>query len=70
MRELLGLVQPEGKDEVLKIVRKIDKQLDEKESGPEVFNDLIELKPGIFGITFNLNGLFKRILGREKQKRR
>ncbi len=68
IKKLLGLVQPAREDELLNLVRKIDKQSASKESAAEIFNDLVVLKPGIFGITFNLNGLFKRILGREKRK--
>jgi len=33
-----------------------------------VLNDLVVLKPGIFGITFNVNELFRRIIAYAKRK--
>ena len=54
VHELLGLVEPSGKDEQMELLRMIKAQLDEKDSGVGV----------------NLNELFARVLGREKQKYR
>lgn len=68
VKELLGLVEPEGEDEMRQLMRKIETRLDGKESAAETVNHLIEMKPNFFGMGFNLNELFARILGREKQK--
>jgi hypothetical protein len=32
-------------------------------------NNLVELKPSLLGITFNIHGFFKEILARQKRKR-
>jgi hypothetical protein len=69
VKELLGLVEPSRKDEQLELLRMIKEQMDEKDSGAEALNSLFELKPGAFGVNFNLSEAFKRILAREKQKR-
>ncbi|WP_446011737.1 hypothetical protein [Candidatus Electrothrix sp.] len=70
VHELLGLVEPSGKDEQIELLRMIKAQMDEKDSGAETVNNLLELKPNIAGVGVNLNELFARVLGREKQKRR
>jgi small GTP-binding protein len=67
VKELLGLVQPKDKDELTELMRKLNVHLDEKESGTEIAASLFELKPNIFGIGFNLNELFARILAWGKQ---
>ncbi|XCN72476.1 MAG: COR domain-containing protein [Candidatus Electrothrix aestuarii] len=69
VRELLGLVEPEGEDEMRQLMHKIEAHLDEKESATEAAVSLFELKPNIAGIGVNLNELFGRILGREKRKK-
>jgi small GTP-binding protein len=68
VRELLGLVQPEGEGEVLELVRMIKAQMDEKDSGTEVLNSLFKLEPSILGVGVNLNEAFKRILAYAKHK--
>jgi hypothetical protein len=68
VKELLGLVEPSKEDEQLELLRMIKAQMDEKESGAEVLNNLFELKPGLFGVSFNLNEAFKQILARQKKK--
>lgn len=70
VKELLGLVQPDREDQVLELLRMIKAQLDEKESGAEVFNSLFKLEPSILGIGINLNEAFKRILATQKGKHR
>jgi small GTP-binding protein len=68
VHELLGLVQPKGKDELVRLGEKIDKKGDDKATWLEMMNDLVELKPSLFGITFNVHGFFKELLARQKQK--
>jgi small GTP-binding protein len=68
VKELLGLVQTDREDEVLKMLRMIIEQLDPKKSAAEVLNSLFDLKPSIFGVGFNLNELFKIILAWDKQR--
>jgi hypothetical protein len=69
VRKLLGLVEPEGEDEMRQAMRKIEAHLDEKESGSETFNSLFELKPSIFGVGLNMNEMFRLIQARDKKKR-
>jgi hypothetical protein len=69
VKTLLGLVQPKGEEETLRLLRKIDKQTDADETRTEAFNSLFELKPNIAGIGLNLNEWFKRILAFIKQRR-
>jgi len=66
-RELLGLVQPNGENELFELIKKINNQLDNKESSAEMLNNFIEPKITFFGITFNLKWLFEKILAREKR---
>ncbi|MCI5136777.1 MAG: hypothetical protein D3920_17325 [Candidatus Electrothrix sp. AW2] len=68
VKELLGLVEPNREDEQMELLRMIKAQLDEKDSGVEAVNNFLELKPNIAGVGVNLNELFARVLGREKQK--
>ncbi|MCI5188680.1 MAG: GTP-binding protein [Candidatus Electrothrix sp. AS4_5] len=70
VKELLGLVEPSQEDEQTELLRMITDQMGEKDSGAEVFSSLFKLEPSIFGVGINLNELFKRLLGREKQKHR
>ncbi|MCI5120749.1 MAG: hypothetical protein D3908_06075, partial [Candidatus Electrothrix sp. AUS4] len=70
VRELLGLIEPEKEDEQLALLRMIKAQLDEKDSGAEVLNSLFDLKPGLFGVSINLNEVFKRILATQKGRKR
>jgi small GTP-binding protein len=68
VKKLLGLVEPEGEDEMRQLMRKIETRLDGKESAAETVNHLIEMKPNFFGMGLNLNELFTRILGKKKQR--
>jgi len=68
VKELLGLVEPSKEDEQLELLRMIKQHLDEKESGSEAFNSLFELKPSVFGVSFNLSEAFKRILATQRGK--
>lgn len=70
VRELLGLVQPKDKDELVRLADKAVSEPADQASWPEMINDLFELKPSLLGITFNLHGFFKKLLSRQKQKRR
>jgi len=68
VKELLGLVEPSKDDEQLALLRMIKAHLDEKESASEAFNSLFELKPSVFGVSFNLSEAFKRILATQRGK--
>ena len=68
VKELLGLVEPEGEDEQLELLRMMRAHLEEKESTTETAVSLLELKPNFFGLGFNLNEAFNRLLGKKKQK--
>ena len=59
VKELLGQVEPNKEDEMLELLRMIKAQLDEKE--------LIEVKPGAFGVNVNLKELFARISAAKKR---
>ncbi|WP_417909733.1 COR domain-containing protein [Candidatus Electronema sp. PJ] len=68
VKELLGLVELKDKEELLRLMRKIDEHLDEKESTAEAISSILEVKPGLFGISLNVNELFARMLGTRKRK--
>jgi len=68
--ELLGLVQPNDKNELIRLGDKICNQENDEISLAERLNDLLMLKPSLFGITFDLHGFFKELLSSEKLKRR
>uniref|UniRef100_UPI004056CF88 COR domain-containing protein n=1 Tax=Candidatus Electronema sp. TaxID=2698783 RepID=UPI004056CF88 len=68
VHELLGLVQPSGKDELLNMLLKIDKRLDDKSSMAEAIKTMFELNPNTAGIGLNMNELFVRILAWAKQR--
>ncbi len=70
VHELLGLVQPKDKAELVRLADKTDPEPAEKASWLEMINDFVELKPGLLGISFNLHGFFKKLLDRQKKKRR
>lgn len=70
VHELLGLVQPKDRDELVRLGEKIGKQQEDRESTAEVFNRVVEPKITILGITFNINELFAVLLGRERKKGR
>ena len=70
VRELLGLIEPSRDDEMLTLLRMIKAQMDEKDSGAEVLNSLFDLKPGLFGVSINLNEVFKRILATQKGRKK
>ncbi|MCP4363984.1 MAG: GTP-binding protein [Planctomycetes bacterium] len=70
VHELLGLVEPSQEDEQTELLRMIQEQMNEKDSGAEVVNSLFKLEPSILGIGINLNEAFKRILATQKGKRR
>ncbi|CAK8721463.1 hypothetical protein KKHLCK_10715 [Candidatus Electrothrix laxa] len=67
VKELLGLVEPTKEDQVIELLQMISGQLDDKSSTTETAVKLLELKPNLFGVGFNLNELFSRF-GRGKQK--
>ncbi|WP_417913991.1 COR domain-containing protein [Candidatus Electronema sp. JM] len=68
VRQLLGTIEPDREDQLLELLRMIKAQQDEKESGSEAFNSLFELKPSVFGVSFNLSEAFKRILATQRGK--
>ncbi|WP_446009021.1 COR domain-containing protein [Candidatus Electrothrix sp.] len=68
--ELLGLVQPKDRDELLELAKKVDPQNKDKEFLAELLTGIVPSKVTVLGITFNLSELFRRIQAREKQKRR
>jgi hypothetical protein len=68
VKELLGLVEPKDEEELLRLMRKIDEHLDEKESTAEAVSSILEVKPGLFGISLNVNELFARMLGSKKRR--
>ncbi len=68
VRQLIGLVEPAGEEEMRQLMRKIETHLDKKESGSEVFNSLFLFKPSIFGVSFNLSEAFKRLLATQRGK--
>jgi internalin A len=68
VHELLALVQPKDKDELLNLLLKIDRKLDEKESIVESIKTMFELNPNTAGIGLNMNELFARILAWTKQR--
>jgi hypothetical protein len=70
VHELLGLIEPDREDEQLSLLRMIKEQMDEKDSGAEVINSLVKLEPNFFGISFNLNEAFKRILATQKGRKK
>ncbi len=69
VHELLGLVQPTDKTELVRLAVKTGIESADQASWPEMINDLFKLKPSVLGITFNLHGFFKELLARQKQKR-
>lgn len=70
VHELLGLVEPSQEDEQTELLRMIKEQMDEKDSGAEVFSSLFKLEPSVLGVGINLNEVFKRILATQKGKRK
>ena len=70
VRELLGLVQPKDKDELVRLADKAAPEPAEQVSWPEMINDLFELKPNFFGVGLNLHKVFALIRDRVKQQRR
>jgi hypothetical protein len=68
VKELLGLVEPEGQEEMHRIIRNIEAHFDAQESAAETINRVTLLTPNIFGIGLNLNELFTRIFGKKKQR--
>ncbi|XOF35266.1 MAG: COR domain-containing protein [Candidatus Electrothrix sp. YB6] len=68
VHELLGLVQPKDKNELVRLKDKTAPKPADQASWLEMLNDLVELKPSLLGITFNLHGFFKELLARQKQK--
>ena len=59
VRQLLGTIEPDREDQIVELLKMIKAQLDEKE--------LIEVKPGAFGVNVNLKELFARISAAKKR---
>jgi internalin A len=70
VKELLGLVQPKDKEELVRVAEKASQQ--DTATWLEMFNEAVEPKwtVPVIGITFNLKGFFEKLLARQKQKRR
>lgn len=68
VHELLGLVQPSDKDELLNMLLRIDKRLDDKNPMADAIKTMFELNPNTAGIGLNMNELFARILAWDKQR--
>jgi hypothetical protein len=68
VKELLGLVEPKDKEELREMIKELQSQLDENESWTDTANSILEVKPGLFGISLNLNELFARISAAKKRK--
>ncbi len=69
IRELLVLVQPKDKEELVRLVEKIGLKSDGKAAWLEMISSLADVKTGLLGIAFNLDGFFKEFLLLEKEKR-
>ncbi|CAK8724187.1 hypothetical protein GMJAKD_13705 [Candidatus Electrothrix aarhusensis] len=67
VHELLCLVQPMNKDELLNMLLKIDKHFDDRGAIAEGIKTMFELNPNTAGIGLNMNNLFARILVWTKQ---
>jgi internalin A len=70
VHELLGLVQPKDRDELVRLGEKTSMIGDDQATLLEMLNDFFEVKPSFLGISFNLQGFFKRLICQQKQKRR
>ena len=70
VRVLLGLVQPENRDELQKSIEKIHPQSAEQESFLDAATSVIDVKLFPPSININLNSLFKRLRDWEKKKGR
>ncbi|WPD22899.1 MAG: COR domain-containing protein [Candidatus Electrothrix scaldis] len=70
VRQLLGLVQPKNRYELLGLAKKVDPQDEDKDFLAELLTGIVPSKVTVLGITFNLHGFFKELLARQKQKRR
>ncbi|MCW5200128.1 hypothetical protein VU05_05500, partial [Desulfobulbus sp. F1] len=68
VKELLGLVVPEGKEELFEYMKNIQCRLEGKESTAEVLNSLVEPKINLFGITFDLSSLFEGIRSKVRDR--
>lgn len=72
VKELLGLVQLDGKNknfkQLLAILKRIEDKIADKESFDENVNRILDLKPNIAGIGINLNELYK-LFKNEKRSR-
>lgn len=68
VKELLGLVQPKDKNELVQVTEKMDLKPTEKESFTDWLNELVEPKITVLGITFNLKGFFEKLRAWDKQR--
>ncbi len=68
VKELLGLVQPRGEDELRKSIQKIQEQFDTKESVWDIITSIVEVKLLPPFIDINLNELFKKIIATQRRK--
>ena len=66
VHELLDVVQPKNTNEVLGILRKIDKHFDDKGSMAEAIRTMFELNPNTAGIGLNMHELFARSMASDK----
>ena len=70
VRELLGLVQPKDKDELLLLAEKMEMGPAEKKSFTDWLISIVEIKIPLVPATINLTELFKLMRGYDKQRPR
>ncbi len=68
VHELLARVQPNGYDELLNMLQKIDRRLDDKGPMAEAIKTMFALNPNTAGIGLNMHELFARIRAWIKQR--
>jgi internalin A len=61
VHEVLGLVEPDSEDQIMELLLDIRKKLDEK--------DVVEIKPGAFGIAIDVREAFRQLLPRRELPR-
>jgi hypothetical protein len=70
VKKLLGLVQPDRKDELVELAQKISVEPKEKESIIDIITSVVEIKLLPPFVDINISELFKLIATFKKQKRR
>jgi hypothetical protein len=64
VRDLLGLIQPDGRDDgekIIEILQRIEGLMADKQSFVESFNRVVDLKPNVMGFGVNLNEVLERL---------